>query len=48
MGEGERGWEGEGERRAQSTFRDASEREVAAAPGEAQADCRAGRGWEWR
>lgn len=32
----------------ESTFRDASEREVAAAPGEAQADCRAGRGWEWR
>lgn len=28
----------------ESTFRDASEREVAAAPGEAQADCRAGRG----
>lgn len=48
VGEGERGWEGEGERRGQSTFRDASEREVAAAPGEAQADCRAGRGWEWR
>lgn len=26
----------------ESTFRDASKREVAAAPGEAQADCRAG------
>lgn len=28
----------------ESTFRDASEREVAAAPGPAQADCREGRG----
>lgn len=39
---GERGREraGEGE---ESTFRDASEREVAAAPGPAQADCRVGR-----
>ena len=43
MGEGGSG-EGRGRGEA-STFRDASEREVAAAPGEARADGREGRGW---
>ena len=42
-GVGEGGREGRGRGRG-STFRDASEREVAAAPGEAQADRREGRG----